>query len=135
MDPRYLDGRRPAVRHSGGPPSGAAPLPPRRGALAPDAVVGEEQGPRLRPQSPSPTRARIVALSTDPPEGATVVGVDELGPVTPRHAPQLPPAPGWSPDAHRIKVPLDNDRGLEQVWVSGALRVRDGPVLTPTAPA
>ncbi len=73
-----------------------------------------------------PTRTRLVALSTAPPEGATVVCVDELGPVTPRN---FPPAPGWSPDGHRSKVPLEYDRGREQVGVSGALCVRTGQVL------
>lgn len=32
-------------------------------------------------------------------------------------------------------MPLDYDRGLQKVWVYGALRVRDGQVLTQTAPA
>jgi hypothetical protein len=32
-------------------------------------------------------------------------------------------------------VPLDYERGLDQVWVYGALCVRDGHVLTQTAPA
>jgi hypothetical protein len=32
-------------------------------------------------------------------------------------------------------VPLDYDRGFEKVWVYGALCVRDGQVLTQTAPA
>ena len=52
--------------------------------------------------------------------------------MTPRN---FPPAPGWSPDGHRIKVPLDYERGLEKVWVYGALCVHDGQVLTQTAPA
>ena len=95
--------------------------------MAPHAPVGDKQGSRLRPK-----RTRIVALYTAPPEGATVVCVDELGPVTPRN---FPPTPGWSPDGHRIKVPLDYDRGLEKVWVYGALCVRTGHVLTQTAPA
>ena len=42
---------------------------------------------------------------------------------------------GWSPDGHRIKAPLDYDRGFEKVWVYGALCVRNGQVLTQTAPA
>src|SRR6266699_3383480 len=42
----------------------------------------------------------------------------------------LPPAPGWSVDGHRIKVPLDYGRGPEKTWVYGALRVRDGKELT-----
>lgn len=32
-------------------------------------------------------------------------------------------------------MPLDYERGLEKVWVYGALCVRDGQVLTQTAPA
>jgi hypothetical protein len=52
--------------------------------------------------------------------------------VTPRN---FPPAAGWSPDGHRIKVPLNYDRGPEKVWVYGALCVRDGQVVTQTAPA
>jgi hypothetical protein len=52
--------------------------------------------------------------------------------VTPR---AFPPAPGWSPSGHRIKAPLSYGRGQEQVWVYGALRVRDGRELSFTAPA
>lgn len=44
-----------------------------------------------------------------------------------------PPAPGWSPDGHRIKAPLEYSRGPDKVWVYGALRVRDGQVVTLTA--
>jgi transposase len=36
-------------------------------------------------------------------------------------------------DGHRIKVPLNSDRGPEKVWVYGALCVRDGRALTQTA--
>jgi DDE superfamily endonuclease len=50
--------------------------------------------------------------------------------VTPRTD---PPAPGWSPDGHRIKAPLEYGRGPEKVWVYGALRERDGQALTLTA--
>jgi hypothetical protein len=57
----------------------------------------------------------------------TVVCTDELGPVIPR---TFPPAPGWSPDGHRIKAPLEYRRGPEKVWVYGALRVRDGQAIT-----
>jgi transposase len=49
--------------------------------------------------------------------------------VTPR---TVPPAPGWSPDGHRIKAPLEYSRGSDKAWVFGALRVRDGHVLTQT---
>lgn len=57
----------------------------------------------------------------------TVVCADELGPVIPR---TFPPAPGWSPDGHRIKAPLEYRRGTDKVWVYGALRVRDGQAIT-----
>ena len=70
-----------------------------------------------------------MTLYTSPPAGATVVCVDELGPVTPR---TFPPAPGWSPDGHRVKVPLEYSRGPEKVWVYGGLRVRDGQAVTLT---
>jgi DDE superfamily endonuclease len=52
--------------------------------------------------------------------------------VTPR---AFPPAPGWSPNGHRIKAPLGYGRGTQKVWVYGALRVRDGQELTFTAPS
>ena len=62
-----------------------------------------------------------------------MVCLDELGPVSPR---SFPPAPGWSPDGHRIKAPLEEyGRGLGKTWVYGALRVRDGQVLTGNAPS
>lgn len=59
-----------------------------------------------------------------------MVCVDELGPVTPRF---FPPAPGWSPDGHRIKAPLEYGRGPDKLWVLGALRVEDGKTLTFTS--
>jgi transposase len=71
-----------------------------------------------------------VELYTNPPPEATVVCVDELGPVSPR---TFPPAPGWSPDGHRIKAPLEYSRGPDKVWVFGALRVEDGKSLTFTS--
>jgi transposase len=43
-----------------------------------------------------------------------------------------PPAPGFSPDGHRIKAPLEYSRGPAKVWVYVALRVRDGQALTLT---
>ena len=49
--------------------------------------------------------------------------------MTPR---TFPPAPGWAPDGHRIKAPLEYSRGPEKVWVYGALRERDGQALTLT---
>jgi len=52
--------------------------------------------------------------------------------VTPR---TFPPAPGWSADGHRIKAPRVYSRGYDEAWVYGALRARDGHVLTRTAPA
>ena len=89
--------------------------------------MGHEHGSPLRP-----TRAPIVALYPQPPEGATVLRVDERGPVPPRN---VPPAPGWSPTGHRLKVPLDDARGLDKVWVSGARCIREGQTLTHTAPS
>jgi DDE superfamily endonuclease len=62
----------------------------------------------------------------------TVLDLDELGPVTPR---TFLPAPGWSPDGHRIKAPLEYSRGEEKVWVYGALRERDGQAITLTTRA
>jgi hypothetical protein len=50
--------------------------------------------------------------------------------VTPR---AFPPAPGWSPDGHRIKAHLEYGHGRDKLWVYGALRVQDGQVLTQTA--
>ncbi len=47
----------------------------------------------------------------------------------------FPPAPGWSRSGHRIKALMDYGRGLEKVWVYGALRVRDGQEVTFTAPS
>jgi hypothetical protein len=57
-----------------------------------------------------------VELSTAPPAGSTVICAGELGPVIPR---TFPPAPGWSPDGHRIKAPLEYSRGPEKTWVYG----------------
>jgi transposase len=45
----------------------------------------------------------------------------------------FPPAPGWSPDGHRIKNEIDHGRGPEKTWVYGAIRVADGHELTMTA--
>jgi len=70
-----------------------------------------------------------VTAYTSPLEGATTIGVDERGPVIPR---TFPPASGWSPTGHRIHAPLEYRRGPENVWVYGALRVRDGQALTLT---
>jgi DDE superfamily endonuclease len=60
-----------------------------------------------------------------------VVCADELGPVLPR---SFPPGPGWSADGHRVKAPLDDGRGPEKTWGSGALGVGDGQEVTMTAP-
>jgi transposase len=68
------------------------------------------------------------ARSTAPREDRTVIGSDELGPLTPRTD---PPAAGGSPDGYRRKAPLDYRRGPEQVWGDGALRPRAGHALTP----
>lgn len=59
----------------------------------------------------------------------TTICADELGPVSPR---TVAPPPGWSADGHRIKAALEYSRGPEKVWVYGALRVRDGQVVTLT---
>jgi len=83
------------------------------------------RGPGIRPK-----RSKIIDLYTDPPPNSTVVCVDELGPITPRW---FPPAPGWSPDGHRIKAPLQYSRGPDKAWVFGALRVGDGKSLTFTS--
>jgi hypothetical protein len=72
----------------------------------------------------------IVELHADPPANSTAVCVDELGPLTPRF---FPPLPGWSPDGHRIKAPLEYGRGPEKAWVYGALGVKDGESLTFTS--
>ncbi|MGW0515399.1 transposase [Streptomyces olivaceoviridis] len=45
----------------------------------------------------------------------------------------FPPAPGWSPDGHRIKAEVDYGRGPEKTWVYSALRVRDGQEVTMAA--
>ncbi|MFE3002466.1 transposase [Nocardia sp. NPDC059246] len=88
-------------------------------------LVDDEQGSLLRPK-----RTHIVGLYTQPPEGATVVCADELGPVSAR---TFGPAPGWSVDGHRIKAPLEYSRGPDRVWVYGSIRVRDGHAVTLTA--
>jgi transposase len=61
-----------------------------------------------------------------------VICADELGPVIPR---TFAPAPGWSPDGHRIKAPLDYSRGSDKTWVFGGLRIRDGTEVTFCAPS
>jgi hypothetical protein len=73
-----------------------------------------------------------VELYTAPPAGSTVICADELGPVIPR---TFPPAPGWSPDGHRVKAPLEYSRGPEKTWVYGGLRVADGQAVTMCAPS
>jgi transposase len=62
----------------------------------------------------------------------TVLCADELGPVIPR---TFPPAPGWTPDGHRVKAPLDYSRGVEKTWVYGGLRIADGHEVTMAAPS
>jgi DDE superfamily endonuclease len=127
VDARCARGGRLVARQPGGAQPGAAHPVGRAGALAAHAPVGHE-----RRSGFCPKRTQIVARSTDPPAGATVRCVDELGPVPPR---TFPPAPGWSADGHRIKAPLISSRGDDKAWISGALRVCDGQVLTQTAPA
>ncbi|UWP86521.1 IS630 family transposase [Dactylosporangium fulvum] len=77
-------------------------------------------------------RAAVVELYTHPPACTTVICADELGPVIAR---TFPPAPGWSPDGHRIKAPLEYSRGTDKLWVYGALRIRDGAEVTCCAPS
>ncbi|WP_239070924.1 transposase [Streptomyces sp. SID13666] len=93
--------------------------------MAPHPFLDPFEGPGFRGK-----RTRVGGLYTCPPEDATVVCVDELGPVIPR---TFPRAPGWSPDGHRIKAQLDYSRGPEKTWVYGGLRVRDGQQVTMTA--
>ena len=64
---------------------GAADPPQGGGAVAAHPLVDDESGPGLRPK-----RAAIVALHTRPPAGATVLDLDELGPVSPRTFPRRP---------------------------------------------
>lgn len=70
--------------------------------MAPDALVGDEYGPELPLK-----RTAVVTLYTSPPENATTLCLNELGPVTPR---LYKPLPGWSADGHRIQVPLEYSR-------------------------
>jgi hypothetical protein len=99
---------------------------PGRSEVAPEPQLGHASR-----QGFCPTRTAVVSV-TRPLHRATP-GIDdgsrtdELGPVIPR---TFDPAPGWSPTGHRIKAPLDYGRGPEKTWVYGALRVRDGKVLT-----
>jgi hypothetical protein len=79
--------------------------------------VGDQHDPEFAP------RAQVIACSTGPRPGMTVVWADELGPVIPR---SFPPAPGWSADGHRVKAPLEDGRGPATTGGAGALRVRDG---------
>src|SRR3954454_17882095 len=118
---------RPGEGDPGRAQPGPAYPPQGRGALAPNPLLGRQHGHRLCPK-----RTQVVTLYVDPPQGATTLCLDELGPVIPH---TFPPAPGWSPDGHRIKAPLEYGRGDEKVWVDGALRVRDGQEVTLTAPS
>src|SRR6266498_1504062 len=127
LDPGRPGRARPGRGHPGRPQPGPPHPARRRGALATDPLVDAKHRPGLRPK-----RAQVIALYTEPPEATTVVCADELGPVIPR---SFPPAPGWSPDGHRIKAPLEYGRGMEKTWVYGALRVGDGHEVTMTAPS
>src|SRR6266567_2083672 len=91
------------------------------------AGAGPTVGATVQMRISSAIRTAVVIHYTQPEEGSTTVCTDELGPVVPR---SFPPAPGWSPDGHRIKALLDYSRGAEKTWVYGALRVRDGKELT-----
>jgi hypothetical protein len=96
--------------------------------------AGEEPtvGARHATKTSSAIRTAVVSHYTEPAEGSTTLCTDELGPGVPR---TFDPAPGWSPDGHRIKAPLDYGRDPEKTWVYGALRVRDGKELTRCAPS
>jgi len=85
-----------------------------------------------RDKDARPKRTAVVSHYTEPPQGSTTVCTDELGPVVPR---TFDPAPGWSPNGHRINAPLDYERGPEKTWVYGALRVGDGKEITRCAAA
>jgi transposase len=61
-----------------------------------------------------------------------VIRADELGPVVPR---TFPPAPGWSPEGHRINPALEYSRGSDKTWVCGGLRIREGHELSCCAPS
>jgi hypothetical protein len=61
-----------------------------------------------------------------------VICADELGPVIPR---SFPPAPGWTPDGHRVKARWTTAAGRRRPPVDGALRVGDGQAVTMTAPS
>jgi transposase len=113
-----------AVARSHRPEGTRAHFARRAGALAGAARLGDQCRSGVRP-----TRTAVVTAYTSPPGGATTICVDELGPVIPR---TFPPASGWSPTGHRLPAPLEYSRGVEKVWVYGALRVRDGQALTLT---
>jgi hypothetical protein len=69
--------------------------PRRRGAVATDAAVGHEYGSGLRPK-----RMQILTRSTDAPEGATFLCVDEPGPGKPARLsthPRFPPSSRFCP--------------------------------------
>lgn len=69
--------------HPDGSQPGAAHPTGRGHPLAPDPLLGDQDGSRLRPK-----RTAVVALYIDPPANGTSICTDELGPVTPRlHAP------------------------------------------------
>jgi transposase len=64
----------------------------------------------------------VVSHSTAPPEGSMTICTDELGPVIPR---SFSPAPGWSPDGHRIKARMDEpSRRGEGVGIWSITRTR-----------
>lgn len=125
MDPGFT-GSGSAGRRDRREPLAGSSHPARRGrALAPHPVLDTLEGPGLRPKT-----TRIIGLYTHPPDDATVICADELGPAIPR---AFPPAPAWSPDGHRIKAELDYSRGPEKTWVYGGLRPADGQAVTMTA--
>ncbi|MFD1277590.1 hypothetical protein ACFQ51_53765 [Streptomyces kaempferi] len=64
----------------------------------PHPVLDAVEGP-----DPRPKRTRIIGLYTQPPDDATVICADDLGPVIPR---TFPSAPAWSSGGRRIKAEL-----------------------------
>jgi DDE superfamily endonuclease len=86
--------------------------------VAAAADLAGERRPRLRRK-----KGAIVRLYTEPPDGATVLCLDEFGPVAARSY----PGPSWSADCHRPHFRPDYSRH-GYVWAYGALAHRAGAV-------
>jgi hypothetical protein len=82
--------------------------------------LGMREGAGRKPRLTEQERSKILGLVKQPPPGRleryaeTLEARDEEG-----------SAPGWSSNGHRMKAPLEYSRGDDEVWISGALRVRD----------